>query len=201
MMKRSSNILVLMSAFMLAGCASSSQRTATAGLQAKPGMNIYLVIAADPVTSADPGYLGSMYKFKTVLKDKIQQTVPGTDVIYGHPIAHVSQGLEMIVTVLDFQYVPRDQQIASGDARLRVHVQLTDVQTDKVVYKSTIGTLVSDERVNSKQTFVLDVAGLSPNSTDVGHSTLRISTGQVINKISGDMADLIGRQTAFVHQQ
>ena len=200
-MKRSSSILLLMSACILAGCASSSQRIATAGLQTKPGMNIYLVIAADPVISADPGYFGSMYKFKTVLKNKIQQTVPGTDVIYGHPIAHVSKGFEMIVTVLDFQYVPRDQQITSGDARLRVHVQLTDVQTDKVIYKSTIGTLASDERVKSKQLILLDGVGQSFKSTDVSYSTLRISTGQVINKITSDMADLIGRQTALVHQQ
>lgn len=199
-------VLILLLGILAAACASQTpHQNLESGIRPLPVKHIYIVIAADPLVSADPGYLASMRKFKHLLRDKIQEKYPGTEVVFRHPIPGMSAGWEMMVDVQDFNYVSQRQRFSgdsyAGDARLRVHIQLTDVNTHKTFNDYILGTAPSIPNNKVVENTTSLTMGTVSVAAQFGNSNTGATTGQLLDKVSADIAKSLDRQALAVHHQ
>ncbi len=203
-MAKSRQFVMALLGILAAACASQSpNQNINTGMQPLPVKHIYVVIAADTLISDDPGYIASMGKFKNLLRDKIHEKYPGTEVIFRHPIPGISSGWEMMVDVQDFNYVSRRQRFsgdsAMGDARLRVHIQLTDVRTRKTFDDYILGTEPGYPADKPRMSVADITMGTVSVAAQVGNTHLGVTTGQLLNMVSSDIAKSLDRQALAVH--
>ncbi|MDE2236227.1 MAG: hypothetical protein KGK44_11875 [Gammaproteobacteria bacterium] len=199
------NVLIILLGIMAAACATHSpHQNMSAAARTLPVKQIYVVIAADTLVSADPGYLPSMARFKNLLREKIQTIYPGTQVEFRHPLPGISTGWEMMVEVQDFNYVSRTRNFEgdqfAGDASLRVHIQLSDVGTHRKFVDYILGTSPVYP-TNQVHVATVDVStGAYSTAAQVGNSNLHVTTGQLLETVSADIAKSLDRQSLVMRR-
>ena len=190
---------------MAAACATHSpHQNMSAAARTLPVKQIYVVIAADTLVSADPGYLPSMAKFKDLLREKIQKAYPGTQVEFRHPLLGISTGWEMMVDVQEFNHVSRSRNFVGdqfmGDASLRVHIQLSDVGTHQKFVDYILGTS-PNYSTNKIQVSRVDISmGANSMTAQVGNWNLHVTTGQLLEQVSTDIAKSLDRQSLAIRR-
>ena len=88
-----------------------------------------------------------MDELRRILQEKIASAIPDAKVTIGNTPAAIGPGLRISLTVLDFQYVSAASRwvrgMMSGNALLRVRVELSDLQTNTKKGESILGTTSS----------------------------------------------------------
>jgi len=131
---------------VIAGCASQVQKSEViqSNVQREQLQNIQIAINPSRRFSASPNYSESMDELRRILQEKIASSIPDAKVTIGNTPAAIGPGLRISLTVLDFQYVSGASRFVrgmmSGNALLRVKVELSDLQTNTKKGESILGT-------------------------------------------------------------
>jgi hypothetical protein len=195
--------LPVLIAFLTTSCTSqpATKGAMMSGGSSTRGQPMYVLIGADALMTSSPGYIDSMIELQTKLKDKIERVFPGTRVAFSQPPGGHSHGLELMITVLDFRHSTGKQRFsgnnASGGTVLRVHIQVTDVLTGKIVEDSMAGASYGPAVATSgaKQTWQLNGEGADLGV--VGDSTMTGSAPNVIDSVASQIVNMLRRNAAF----
>jgi hypothetical protein len=131
---------------VIAGCASQVQKSKVIqpNVEREKLQNIQISINPSRRFSASPNYSESMDELRRILQEKIASAIPDAKVAIGNTPAAIGPGLRISLTVLDFQYVSAASRFVrgmmSGNALLRVKVELSDLQTNTKKGESILGT-------------------------------------------------------------
>ncbi len=140
--------IFLIASQVITGCASQVQKSNVIqpSVQREKLHNIQISINPARRFSASRGYDESMDKLGRILQEKIASAFPDAKVAIGSTPTS-GPGLRISLTVLDFHYVSGGSRffsgMMSGNALLRVKVELSDLQTNKKNGESILGTTSS----------------------------------------------------------
>jgi len=145
------NISLTLASFFIAGlvttgCASQVQKSEViqSNVQREQLQNIQIAINPSRRFSASPNYSESMDELRRILQQKIVSAIPDAKVTIEKVPGATGPGLRISLTVLDFQYVSGASRLIrgmmSGNALLRVRVELSDLQTNTKKGESILGT-------------------------------------------------------------
>lgn len=137
---------------VLAGCAPTVQEiradppvaAARADMQA-----ITITITADTAVQGRDGFATSMDELYEAVRKRLVATRPGVAVSRGVP-GNAAAGTRLDLTIEDFRYVSGAARfmvgVIAGNARLRVHVRLSDAQTGAPLGESVLGSTSSGKQ-------------------------------------------------------
>ena len=131
---------------VIAGFASQVQKSKVIqpNVERENLQNIQISINPNRRFSASPNYSESMDELRRILQEKVASAIPDAKVTIGNTPAAIGPGLRISLTVLDFQYVSGASRFVrgmmSGNALLRVKVELSDLQTNTKKGESILGT-------------------------------------------------------------
>ena len=140
--------IFLIASQVITGCASQVQKSNVIqpSVQREKLQNIQISINPNRRFAASHNYNESMDELRRVLQQKIVSAIPDTKVT-GNTPAVIGPGLRISLTVLDFHYVSSTSRLfngmMSGNALLRVKVELSDLQTNTKNGESILGTTSS----------------------------------------------------------
>jgi uncharacterized protein DUF4410 len=141
--------IFLIAGLVLTGCASQVKKSdlIQPSVQREKLQNIQISINPNRRFAASRHYDESMDELRRVLQEKIASAIPDAKVTIGNTPAAIGPGLRISLTVLDFQYVAGSARLLSGmmsgNALLRVKVELSDLQTNTKNGESILGTTSS----------------------------------------------------------
>ena len=136
----------LLVALAVTGCASQVQKPDVFHPAIPHGKldNIHLRIADNPQFSTSRGYSQSMEELRRVLREKITSTIPDAHLETEDASATPGPGIRVAVRITDFRYVSGAVRfltgVISGNARLGLRVELSDLQTNQKIGESIFGT-------------------------------------------------------------
>jgi uncharacterized protein DUF4410 len=139
----------LIAALVITGRASQVQKSDVIqpSVQREKLQNIQISINPNRRFAASRHYDESMDELRRVLQEKIASAIPDAKVTIGNTPTAIGPGLRISLTVLDFQYVAGSARLLtgmmSGNALLRVKVELSDLQTNTKNGESILGTTSS----------------------------------------------------------
>jgi len=137
---------VFIAGLVIAGCASQVQKSEVIqpNVEREKLQNIQISINPNRRFSASPNYSESMDELRRILQQKIVSGIPDAKVTIEKVPGATGPGLRISLTVLDFQYVSGASRFVrgmmSGNALLRVKVELSDLQTNTKKGESILGT-------------------------------------------------------------
>jgi len=138
--------IFIIAGLAITGCASQVQKSDVIQpiVQREQLQNIRISINPNRRLSASRHYDESMDELGRILQEKIASAIPDAKVTIGNTSAAIGPGLRISLTVLDFQYVSGAARFVSGmmsgNALLRVKVELSDLQTKTKKGESILGT-------------------------------------------------------------
>ena len=127
-------------------CASRIQKAEIlhAAIPQEKLRNIQLRITHSPQFSSSRGYSESIDELRLVLQEKITSAIPDAHVETRDASPAPGPGIRVVLTVTDFRYVSGTVRfltgVMSGNARLAVKVELSDLETNQKIGESNFGT-------------------------------------------------------------
>ena len=141
--------IFLIAGLVITGCASQVKKSdlIQPSVQREKLQNIQISINPNRRFAASRNYDESMDELRRVLQEKIVSAIPDAKVTIGNTPTAIGPGLRISLTVLDFKYVAGSTRflsgMMSGNALLRVKVELSDLQTNTKNGESILGTTSS----------------------------------------------------------
>lgn len=138
--------LSVLATLAVTSCASRIQKREVphAAIPLEKLRNIHLRITHNPQFSTSRGYSESMDELRLVLQEKIKSAIPDVHLETRDASPALGPGFRVALTITDFRYVSGAVRfltgVMSGNARLAVKVELSDLETNQKIAESHFGT-------------------------------------------------------------
>jgi len=147
-MKIKSFFLTILLSLLFVGCESSKQNSLTQSKKDPSLQPLHLIITSSD--EANAGFVSDMY---SVLGERLEKKFPKR-IITNHEVSQY--GIKINITITDVQYVPYIIRYLSkgnsGDASLKVKVEITDLYRDELVHEAFLSKKSTPRRGKGKTT-------------------------------------------------